>query len=42
MQFDDKAEDEPIIDPYKKFVVEVYNVVMDGVINNMEKRFLSN
>lgn len=41
-QFDKKAEDEPIIDPYKKFVVEVYNVVMDGVINSMEKRFLSN
>jgi len=41
-QFDDRAEDEPIIDPYKKFVVEVYNVVMDGVINSMEKLFLSN
>ncbi|KAE9541874.1 hypothetical protein AGLY_003865 [Aphis glycines] len=41
-QFDDRAEDEPIIDPYKKFVVEVYNVVMGGVINIMEKRFLSN
>jgi len=41
MQFDDRAEDEPIIDPYKKFVVEVYNVVMD-VINSFEKRFLSN
>ncbi|CAI6377140.1 unnamed protein product [Macrosiphum euphorbiae] len=42
MQFDDRSEDEPIIDPYKKFVVEVYNVVMDGVINSFEKRFLSN
>lgn len=41
-QFDENAEDEPIIDPYKKFVVEVYNVVMDGVIHSMEKRFLSN
>jgi hypothetical protein len=42
MQFDDRAEDEPIIDPYKIFVVEVYNVVMDGVINSFEKRFFSN
>lgn len=41
-QFDESAEDEPIIDRYKKFVVEVYNVVMDGVINSMEKRFLTN
>jgi len=41
-EFDDRAEDEPIIDPYKTFVVEVYNVVMDGIINTMEKRFLSN
>lgn len=35
MQFDDRAEDEP----YKKFVVEVYNVVMDGVINSFRKQF---
>lgn len=42
MQFDDRTEDEPIIDLYKKFVVQVYNVVMNSVINSTEKRFLSN
>jgi len=41
-QFGDRAEDESIIDTYKKLVVEVYNVVMDGVINIFEKQFLSN
>jgi len=39
-QLDDGAENEPIIDPYKKLIIEVYNIVMDGVIHSVEKRFL--
>lgn len=41
--FDELCDEDTLIDePYSKYKIEVYNVVMDGVINSMEKRFMSN
>lgn len=40
--FNELIEDDPFSDPYSKFKVEVYNVVMDGIVNSMQKRFIIN
>lgn len=40
--FEELTEDDPIVDPFKKFTVEIYNNVMDKVVESMEKRFIKN
>lgn len=40
--FGEKTKDEPIISPEKKFMVEVYNVILDQTIFSIENKFLRN
>lgn len=38
--FDEMSKDEVIADPVKRFEVEVHNVIMDCILNQLDKRFL--